>query len=73
MPYPSMPCWRATPKMALQGRWSVAVFYPFGHPTPYAYVFVLLCRIAAEFCVVTKNELASMMQKRRVPRSGRPR
>jgi hypothetical protein len=29
MPDPSTPCGRATPE--------TAVFYPFGHPTPYAY------------------------------------
>jgi hypothetical protein len=32
------PCGRATPETAhLQGRWLLAVFYPFGLPTPYAY------------------------------------
>jgi hypothetical protein len=36
MPYPSMPCGRATPETALQP-FQVAVFYPLGHPTPYAY------------------------------------
>jgi hypothetical protein len=36
---PFTPCGRATPNMALQ-----PVFYPFGHPTPYAYFFVMhLC------------------------------
>jgi hypothetical protein len=31
---PSTPCWRTTLETALQ---PVAVFCPFGHPTPYAY------------------------------------
>jgi hypothetical protein len=42
MPDPSMPCGRATPGTALwplQGGQPAAVFYPFGHPTPYAYGF----------------------------------
>jgi hypothetical protein len=26
-------------KTRLQGGWSAAVFYPFGHPTPNAYAF----------------------------------
>jgi hypothetical protein len=37
MPYPCTPCGRAIPETALQGERPVAVFYPFGHPTPYAY------------------------------------
>jgi hypothetical protein len=28
---PSTPCGRVTPETAL---WPVAIFYPFGHPTP---------------------------------------
>jgi hypothetical protein len=32
MPYPSMPSGQATPE--------TAVFYPLGHPTPYAYVYI---------------------------------
>jgi hypothetical protein len=43
MPYPSMPCGRATPETALQPRVAhpqggrpAAVFYPLGHPTPMA-------------------------------------
>jgi hypothetical protein len=43
MPDPSMPRGQATPETALQpytrfrGAPPAAVFYPFGHPTPYAY------------------------------------
>jgi hypothetical protein len=44
MPYPSMPCGQATPKMKAfsgvarpQGRQLVAVFYLDGHSTPYAF------------------------------------
>jgi hypothetical protein len=46
MPNPSTPFGRATPEIALrsvsgvthpQGGQPAAVFYPFGHPTPYAY------------------------------------
>jgi len=43
MPYPSIPCGQAIPETALwlfQG-WPTrraSVFYPLGHPTPYAYV-----------------------------------
>jgi hypothetical protein len=41
-----MPCRQATPEMAVSGvthlkcEWPVAcgLFYPFGHPMPYAYV-----------------------------------
>ena len=33
-PYHSTPCGWATPEMAISG---VAIFYPFGHPMPYAY------------------------------------
>jgi hypothetical protein len=50
MPYPSMPCKRATPETALwpfQG-WFICwagglrpVFYPFGYPTPYAYASLI--------------------------------
>jgi hypothetical protein len=38
---PSTPCGRATPETALQPfqGWPAAVYYPFGHPAPYAYVF----------------------------------
>jgi len=43
MPDLSTPCGRITPDTALwriarpQGGWFAAVFYPFRHPTPYAY------------------------------------
>jgi hypothetical protein len=46
MPNPSMPCGRTTPEKGLtavsgvacpQGSRPEADFYPFGHPTPYAY------------------------------------
>jgi hypothetical protein len=41
MPNPSTPCGWATPETAvMQGRWSVAFFYPIGHPTSYAYAEV---------------------------------
>jgi hypothetical protein len=42
IPYHSMPCMRATPETAvsgvarLQGGRPAAIFYPFGHPSPYA-------------------------------------
>jgi hypothetical protein len=42
-PYPSTPYRRATPETAVSGmtrplaRRSTALFYPFGHPTPYAH------------------------------------
>jgi hypothetical protein len=44
-PYPYLPSGRASPKRALrlfqearpQGRWLAGIFYPFGHPMPYAY------------------------------------
>jgi hypothetical protein len=45
IPDPSTPCGRATPQNDLTAVWGVAhpqggrpaaVFYPFGHPTPYA-------------------------------------
>jgi hypothetical protein len=35
MPYLSTPCGVARPR----GKWPVAVLYPLGHPTPYAYGF----------------------------------
>jgi hypothetical protein len=36
--YSSMPCGRATPGVArMQGGQPAGVFYPLGHPTPYAY------------------------------------
>jgi hypothetical protein len=42
MPNPFTPCWWATPATSLgvacpQGVRPAAVFYSFGHPTPYAY------------------------------------
>jgi hypothetical protein len=44
IPYPSTPCRRATPEMALQptGRAACDRIYRFGHPMPYAHLFV--CR-----------------------------
>jgi hypothetical protein len=50
MPYPSLPCGRATPEMALvpfQGWLACRVgelqpsSCPLGHPTPYAYVYTV--------------------------------
>jgi hypothetical protein len=37
MPYPSTPCGRATLETKWQNERPAGVFYPFGHPTPYAY------------------------------------
>jgi hypothetical protein len=39
MPYPSTLCRQATPETTLQPfqGWPAAIFYPLGHPTPYAY------------------------------------
>jgi hypothetical protein len=39
MPYSSTPCGLASPETVLRlfERRSAAIFYPFGHPTPYAY------------------------------------
>jgi hypothetical protein len=37
MPDPSTSCARATPETAQRGGRIAAVFYPFGHPTPYAH------------------------------------
>jgi hypothetical protein len=61
IPYPSTPCRRASLETALQlfQGWPahraglpVAVFYPLGHPTPYAYNFpeeiILEVRIKAK-------------------------
>jgi YD repeat-containing protein len=42
MPYPFAPWGRATPQTGMaypQGGQPAAVFYPFGHPLPYAYDF----------------------------------
>jgi hypothetical protein len=48
LPYPCKPCGQAIPKTVLEpisgvarplGRPLAAMFYPFGHPTPYAYDF----------------------------------
>jgi hypothetical protein len=41
-PEPAMPN-PLTPLQPLPGQ-PAAVFYPFGHPTPYAYVKLLYCR-----------------------------
>jgi hypothetical protein len=47
MPNPSTPCGRATPE--------TAVFYPFGHPTPYAYTD----KFDYKFCPKMKASLSS--------------
>jgi hypothetical protein len=41
MPYPSTPCGRATPE--------TAVFYPVGHPTPYAYIVLKRCYLCPKW------------------------
>jgi hypothetical protein len=75
MPYPSMPCGRATPETALQlvqGR-SAAVFYPFGHPTPNAHAMKDEIKKEEEFMITpsdegpSKKKLASHISKSKLP------
>jgi hypothetical protein len=52
MPYPSMPCRRATAETALWPFQGWPTFSPFGHPTPYAYGSAWSCRSPAKVVVL---------------------
>jgi hypothetical protein len=79
MPYPFTPCWADHPRNGLtavsgvahpQGRRPAAIFYPFGHPTPYAYVWFPLP--SSQIRYKTSSPTSSLTASRPLPKIPSP-